>query len=67
MLLDRCANLGIELEFGGVKPRIGGLTGKENINAVIWCLKLSCLEIARMWVGKQFHSLGPITLNDFSY
>ena len=57
----------IELEFGGVKPRIGGLCGTEIMNAVIWRLKLSCLETARIWVGKQFHCLGRITLNDVSY
>ena len=35
MPLDRCASPSIELEFGDVKLRIGGLSGRESMNAVI--------------------------------
>ena len=50
-----------------VYPRIGGVSGTESINCVILLLKVSMLCMALVSAGMQFHILGPLTPNEFSY
>ena len=56
-----------EFELIGVYPRIGGVSGTESINCVILLLKVSMLFMALISAGMQFHILGPLTSNEFSY
>ena len=57
----------IEFELIGVYPRMGGVSGTESINCVILLLKVSMLCMALVSAGMQFHILGPLTPNKFSY
>ena len=57
----------VEFELIGVYPRIGGVSGTESINCVILLLKVSMLCMALVSAGMQFHILGPLTPNEFSY
>ena len=56
----------MELELAGVQPRIGGVSGRDNIKSVNFCLKGSTLVISEILTGIQFHNRGPMKPNEFS-
>ena len=58
--------LSIELGFGEVKPRMGGLSGNETKKIDKADLNVSRLSFIRIVAGMQFHSFGPSIPNDES-
>ena len=57
----------MELELGKLYLRIGGLSGTLNTNVVRCFLNRSRVSHFRMCPGIQFHILGPMIANEFSW
>ena len=57
----------MELELGELNPRIGGLSGTLSTNVVRCILNRSRVSHFQMCPGTQFHILGPMIANEFSW